>query len=154
MTNQLKCSSHCKETFKLEKEEIIFSCQESLGTEEDKNFFNCIFFDMNILSQCQKCYLKCKNNTNPELKSREKIKNDMNKIISKLPMGYGISYEYAKNITDQMKEMNIDQTQSDAIKVASFSGTLLNKLMSGKHIDLSELSIIKKYITKKILKKK
>lgn len=69
-------------------------------------------------------------------------------------MGYGISYESAKNITDQMKEMNIDETQSDALKAASFSGTLLNKVMSGKHIDLSELSIIKKYITKKILKKK
>lgn len=154
MTKQLKCSSHCKETFKLEDGKLTFSCQETLHSEEDKNFFNCMFFDMNILSQCKECYLKCKNNTNPELKAQEKIKSDMNKIISKLPMGYGVSYDSAKSIVDKMKEANITETQSDAIKAASFSGTLLNKVMSGKHIDLSELSIIKQYITKKIIKKK
>jgi hypothetical protein len=154
MAKQLKCSSHCKETFKVVEQEVIFSCQETLITEEDKNFFNCVFFDMGLLDQCQKCYLKCKNNTNPELKKQEKIKSDMNKIIKKLPMGYGVSYDSAESIVNKMKESNINEKQSDALQAASFSGTLLNKVMSGKHIDLSELKIIKQYMSKKILKKK
>jgi hypothetical protein len=154
MTKQLKCSNHCKESFKVVEEKIVFSCQENLRTEEEKNFFNCMFFDMEIFSQCEKCYLKCKNNTNPELKKQEKIKNDMDKIISKLPMGYGVSYESAKNIVDKMKQESVSKTQTDALQTASFSGSLLNKVMQGKHIDISELKIIKKYISNKIIKKK
>jgi CRISPR/Cas system CSM-associated protein Csm2 small subunit len=148
MTSQIRCSKFCKEEAYFE-EEIKFSCQEEISklNQANKNFYNCVYWDMDLKAKCNSCMLECPENKNPKLKERQDDVKRLDSVLNSIN-NFGVGAQKVYDIVDSHKKNK--SLNSDVISALSFSDKVLSKAMSGAGIDISHFQLIAKEFIKKI----
>lgn len=152
MTKALRESKYCTGKAKITDEGIVFGCQNELkaAAQEERNLLTCIYDDMGIEEKCFTCPLKCKNNKNKNMETREIEAKELNKILSSMNT-FGVNADYAYDIVDKHKKSGTMDIET--LKALGFSNNLLSKGMSGSSYDISHFHFIMRNFIKKIKKK-
>lgn len=121
-TEQLRCSSKCMKIAFVKSSGIVYSCDKSIKTEAESNFYNCEFIDNGITSECESCPLVCinKKSYNPE-------------------------DQKAKDILEGMG-INISSVGDFGKTMAQYASSIVSDTMSGKKVDIDRLKTIYKII--------
>ena len=154
-TKQLKESSLCTKEAEIVDGKIFFGCEKSLQKlkESDNNFYNCMFWDIDLKSQCNACNLVCDNNKNKDLEKLEKQKESIKNLLNAFGPMAAMSGQPAANINDINKQMNDKNFNpndlSEVVQITNYARNLLDSVVSGRKVDLAEFQKVKNHIISK-----
>jgi hypothetical protein len=145
MTKTIRNSEYCTGESKIKDGKIYFGCTEKLNleSEEVKQYYTCLLWDMDLKESCDTCFFKCINNKNPKMKEARKKKESLDKLIKKLEPDmflYGITSDQVQNISDKYSKLDKSEDRDlgeQAIAAANIAQKTLSIALSGKPIDLA-----------------
>lgn len=158
MTKEMRSSSYCESSAEVIDGKVVYSCEKNTlkASESEQNFLKCQLWDNQILEACKTCELKCKKNSNPQLKISLEESRELKALIESLRPSmvlYGVNDRTIEKISKEYKKSKDDRVKYalDAVKLSNNSLKLLQK---GKPIDIAYLTIASSRLLKKIKKDK
>lgn len=160
-TRQMRESSHCSGSCRIDGSKLIFGCDESIAmaSKAENNFATCSFWDMGITENCAICPLDCKENKNPavgNVKTAMKSVATILESMGPLMQMSGIDPAALKKAYDVMNSPDVSANMSkdidNTIKITNYAKDILNSAMSGKNIDIAEFKKVKELLEKKYRK--
>jgi len=158
MTKEIRSSHYCESSAEVIEGKVIYSCERNIikASEPEQNFLKCQLWDNQILEACKTCELKCKKNSNPELKISLEESRELKALIEGLRPSmvlYGVNDKTIEKISKEYKKTKDDRVKY-ALEAAKLSNNSLKLVQKGKPIDIAYLTIVSSRLLKKIKKEK
>lgn len=154
MTKEMRSSSYCESIAEVVDRVVIYSCEKNIlkASEPEQNFLKCQLWDNQILEACKTCELKCKKNSNPELKISLEESRELKYLIEGLRPSmvlYGVNDKTIEKISKEYKKTK-DERVNYALEAAKLSNSSIKLMQKGKTIDIAYLAIVSSRLLKKI----
>jgi len=154
MTKEMRSSSYCESIAEVVDGVVLYSCEKNIlkASEPEGNFLKCQLWDNQILEACKTCELKCKKNSNPELKISLEESRELKYLIEGLRPSmvlYGVNDKTIEKISKEYKKTK-DERVNYALEAAKLSNSSIKLMQKGKTIDIAYLAIVSSRLLKKI----
>jgi len=154
MTKEMRSSSYCESIAEVVDGVVLYSCEKNIlkASEPEQNFLKCQLWDNQILEACKTCELKCKKNSNPELKISLEESRELKYLIEGLRPSmvlYGVNDKTIEKISKEYKKTK-DERVNYALEAAKLSNSSIKLMQKGKTIDIAYLAIVSSRLLKKI----